>query len=85
MAVDYLLSADGTAPIEVQLSFLKSRMKMVRSLSLSLPAAPPRSKMPPCPPLPQAPQEIAEALRLTGLGSSDAPAGLQENTITVII
>lgn len=28
MAVDYLLSADGTSPIEVQLSFLKSRMKM---------------------------------------------------------
>ena len=28
MAVDYLLSADGSAPIEVQLSFLKSRMKM---------------------------------------------------------
>lgn len=31
MAVDYLLSADGTAPIEVQLSFLKGRMKMVRT------------------------------------------------------
>ena len=28
MAVDYLLSADGASPIEVQLSFLKSRMKM---------------------------------------------------------
>ena len=28
MAVDYLLSADGSSPIEVQLSFLKSRMKM---------------------------------------------------------
>jgi hypothetical protein len=49
MAVDYLLSADGTSPIEVQLSFLKSRMKM-------------------------APQEIAEALRLTGLDGSESTA-----------
>jgi len=49
MAVDYLLSADGSSPIEVQLSFLKSRMKM-------------------------APQEIAEALRLTGLGGGEATA-----------
>ena len=49
MAVDYLLSADGLSPIEVQLSFLKSRMKM-------------------------APHEIAEALRLTGLGGGDGAA-----------